>query len=151
MKILIDTREQTPYSFKKYECETEVATLPTGDYSLPGFEDKISIERKTINDLVGCLKGKERDRFERELAKARHYELFTVLCEFNLSDIAGGKYQSDMKPHSALQSILAFQVRYNIPFMFCGSRDSGEYVCYWLLQKYIREIKERYSLSLKAA
>ena len=41
-----------------------------------------------------------------ELVRARRYEIFTVLCEFNLSDLESWKYQSNMKPHSALQSIL---------------------------------------------
>lgn len=151
MKILIDSREQRPFNFSRYDIETEVRTLSIGDYSLPGFEDKISIERKTINDLIGCLKGKGRNRFERKLAKARHYELFTVLCEFNLSDLTNGNYKSQMKPHSTLQSVLAFQVRYGVPFTFCGSRSAAEYTCYWLLQKYLREIGERYKQVVKAA
>lgn len=133
-----------PYRFNKYNAKTETVALPVGDYTLPGFQDKISVERKTINDIIGCLKGNGRSRFERELARARHYEFFTILCEFSLSDLTNGKYQSQMKPHSALQSLLTFQVRYGVSFMFCGSRNSAEYTCYWLLQKFLREIGERY-------
>ncbi len=147
--IWVDNREQTPYRFMKYDAKTEKIALPTGDYSLPGFQDKIAIERKTINDLIACLKGNGRNRFERELARARRYEMFTVLCEFNLSDLVSGKYQSNMKPHSALQSILAFQVRYGTPFMFCETRSMAEYTCYWLLQKYLYEIEKRYKLATK--
>jgi ERCC4-type nuclease len=73
MRILIDTREQEPYTFTGYEAATETATLPRGDYSLPGFQDRAAIERKSLNDLIGCLMGKDRERFERELARGRHY------------------------------------------------------------------------------
>ena len=52
MKILIDTREQRPY---KFDIDTVTGTLTTGDYSICGLENYISIERKTIDDLIGCL------------------------------------------------------------------------------------------------
>lgn len=52
MRILIDTREQQPFSFTRYEVATEPATLPVGDYSLPGFEDWAAIERKSLEDLI---------------------------------------------------------------------------------------------------
>lgn len=49
--IIQDTREQCGYDFAKYpEVVCETGTLDTGDYSLPGFTDKIAIERKTIDD-----------------------------------------------------------------------------------------------------
>jgi ERCC4-type nuclease len=89
MKILIDTREQMPFIFNGYEVDSESATLPVGDYSLPGFEDRVSIERKSLNDLLGCLMNSNRDRFERELAKGRHYDLFCVVIEAALSMYLG--------------------------------------------------------------
>lgn len=144
--ILIDSREQAPYSFKKYEAMTEVMALPIGDYSLPGFQDKVAIERKTINDLVGCLKNKERGRFERELAKAKYYELFAVVCESAWRDLVKGNYRSEMKPQSVCQSVLTFQVRYGTPFIWAESRSGAEYITYSLLQKYTREITERFKL-----
>jgi ERCC4-type nuclease len=81
MKIIVDSREQLPFGFSRYDVETEVKGLPVGDYSIPGFEDKAAVERKSIEDLVGCLKNRGRDRFERVLAKTRPYELFSVVCE----------------------------------------------------------------------
>lgn len=38
MRILIDTREQEGFTFAGYEVDPESATLPVGDYSLPGFQ-----------------------------------------------------------------------------------------------------------------
>lgn len=149
MKILIDTREQAPFSFCGYDAHPELATLSTGDYSLPGFEDRAGIERKSLEDLVSCLMGSNRDRFERELARGQSYELFAVVVEAALSDVSRGKYKSDMKPHAALQSLIAFQVRYRVPFIWCGSRAAAEYYTFWTLAKYLREISERYRQAMK--
>lgn len=149
MRILIDTRERLPFTFKGYGVHPEPATLPTGDYSLPGFEDRIAIERKSLNDLVGCLMGEGRDRFEKELARARHYDLFAVVVEATLADVSQGRYRSEMKAHSALQSIITFQVRYRVPFVWAGNRAGAEYVTYSLLSKYLREIEERHKQATK--
>jgi len=148
--ILVDSREQRPFSFAKYKATTEVVTLPCGDYSLPGFQDRVGIERKELNDLVGCLMGEGRERFERELARGRAYDLFAVVVEATLADVAHGRYRSEMKAHSALQSILAFQVRYRVPFVWAGNRDGAEYCTFWLLSKYLREISERHKEATKA-
>jgi ERCC4-type nuclease len=149
MILLADTREQAPYSFAKYEAEVARAALPAGDYSLPGFEDKAAIERKELGDLIACLMGANRGRFERELARLRPYECRAVVVEASMQDVAQGRYRSDMKPHAALQSIIAFMVRFGVPFLWAGSREGGEYVTFWLLAKYLREIEERHKAAAK--
>jgi DNA excision repair protein ERCC-4 len=150
MKILIDTREQMPFSFKGYAVDLEPATLLVGDYSLPGFQDRVSIERKSLDDLVDCLMGKDRDRFERELARGRHYDLFMVVVEASLADVSQGRYRSEMRAQAALQSIITFQVRYGVSFVWAGNRAGAEYITHGLLSKYLREIGERYKLAAKA-
>ena len=84
MIIKIDSREQLPYRF---DCPSEVGTVPTGDYSICGLENHVSIERKTIDDLVGCL-SKGRDRFERELQRGKGLDYFALVCECSLQNIA---------------------------------------------------------------
>jgi ERCC4-type nuclease len=146
MIILVDTREQAPFLFRgrHYDhVETMPAALPTGDYSLPGFEDRIAVERKSLDDLIGCLMNDNRDRFERELFRAAPYELFTVVVEASVEDVRLGRFTSKMKPHSVFQSLAAFQVRYRVPFMFCGSRTGAEYWTYSLFDKYLKDIKDR--------
>lgn len=150
MKIVTDTREQAPFSFSHFQgVETERATLPAGDYSLPGFEDRVAIERKELNDLIGCLMT-GRDRFERELSKLRFFDLSAVVVEASLDNVKNGQYRSEMKPHAALQSIIAFQVRYRVPFVWAGSRAGAEYVTFSLLEKYLAEIEKRYQKATKA-
>lgn len=150
MRILIDSREQLPFTFSKYGVTSEVVALPTGDYSLPGFQDRAAIERKALDDLIGCLMGENRERFERELYRGRHYDLCAVVVEASLADVSQPRYRRDMKPQAALQSIITFQVRYRVPFVWAGNREGAEYVTYSLLSKYLREIGERFKQATKA-
>jgi len=142
-RIVVDTREQRAYDFKRFPLvEVIRGTLPTGDYSLAGYERHAAIERKSLDDLIGCLTV-GRDRFERELDRAWSFECFAVVVEASMEDVSRHRYTSRMDPHAALQSILAFQVRYGCPFMFAGSRQAGEYVTFWTLQKFAREVEAR--------
>ncbi len=144
LRIVQDSREQAPYSFANFpDVICEVGALDTGDYSLVGFEDRISLERKRLDDLVACLSS-NRERFERELARARNFEMFAVVCEFPLQDIILGRYRSQMKSTAVIQSICAFSVRYHCGFLFCGSRAGGELMTYSLLSKFAYEIRKRF-------
>ena len=143
LTIVVDTREQAPYGFERFPCvEIIRAGLATGDYSLTGHEHRAAIERKSLVDLVGCLTV-GRARFERELDRGRALDLFAVVVEASMEDVARGRYTSRMDPHAALQSVLAFQVRYAVPFVWAGSRAGAEYVTYWTLQKFLREHEAR--------
>jgi ERCC4-type nuclease len=76
MLILTDTREQRPFTSSCFpDVEVVRGALPVGDYSLLGFEDRMSIERKELGDFIACLAA-GRDRFERELARGRNYDLY---------------------------------------------------------------------------
>ena len=151
MIIIADSREQLPYEFTGYPgVEVTRAGLPAGDYSIPGAEHIAAIERKTLDDLIACLMGSNRERFARELARLRPYVMKAVIVEATWEDIARGRYTSKMHPQAALQSILAMQVRYGIPFLFCGSREGGQYVCHGLLSKYAYEVSKQYAAMSEA-
>lgn len=142
MKIKIDSREKLPY---KFEAASEIGTVPIGDYSIFDFEDHIAIERKELNDLIGCLTN-GRERFEKELHKGRALDYFALVIEASLSDLINGRYRSDMNPKSAIQSLLAFSVRYRLPIWFCESREYAQRITESLLCKYAREIEKKFKL-----
>lgn len=150
MKIIRDTREQAPFTFGGYDCEVQAGTLTTGDYSLAGLADRCAVERKSLDDLLGCLTGEGRERFQRELARAAGLECFAVVVEASMPDMAEGRYRSRMKPHAAMQSVLAFQVRYKCPFIWAGNRPRAEYATYHYLRHYLREASARYASIVKA-
>lgn len=152
MKLIIDTREQTPFTFagKRYEgVEIEIGNLLTGDYSIAGLEDRVAIERKSLPDLVACL-GRERERFERELQRAAGLDCFCVVIEAGFTELARGQYQGRLNAHSACQSIAAFTARLGIPFHFAGSRAAAEYFTYSLLRQYLTGAEKRYKAILAA-
>lgn len=142
MKIVIDSREQLPYRFQT-PCET--GTLQVGDYSLAGGEHLISIERKELGDLINCL-SHDRERFERELYRARALDYFALMIEASLSDLINGRYRSKMAPKSAVQSLLAFSIRYRLPIFFAENRSHGQWVTESLLLKYARESQKKVKL-----
>lgn len=147
MQIIIDTREQRPYEFKTPAIR---GSLLTGDYSLSGLEHLISIERKTCDDLIGCL-CTGRQRFERELHRGKALDYFCVIVESTLTDIVNGNYRSQMTPRSAIQSLLAFSVRYRLPVFFVENRNYGARVTESLLLKYSKEMEKRAEAIQRAA
>lgn len=151
MRIIQDTREQAPFSFQheRYAVEVMAGTLTIGDYSLAGLEDKVAVERKELSDLVACL-GRERERFERELQRGAALDAFTVVVEASWADLAGGKYRSQLNPHAACQSVLAFTARYRTPFIFAGNHAAAEYVCWGFLRQYLEGARKRWKAIAKA-
>ena len=151
MKIIIDTREQEPFTFRheKMNATTELGTLAVGDYSLAGLEDKVAVERKSLSDLVMCL-GRERERFERELARGAALDAFAVVCEGSWLELARGEYRSRLNPHAACQSVLAFAGRYRVPFLFAGSRSAAVYMAWGFLRQYLEGARKRWKAIAEA-
>lgn len=151
MKIIIDTREQEPFTFRheKMNATTALGTLAVGDYSLAGLEDKVAVERKSLSDLVMCL-GRERERFERELARGAALDAFAVVCEGSWLELAQGEYRSRLNPHAACQSVLAFTGRYRVPFLFAGSRSAAEYMAWGFLRQYLEGARKRWKAIAEA-
>ena len=138
LRIVVDSREQVPFRFEGYPCTVEVGTLASGDYSLHGFTDRIGVERKALGDLAGCL-GTDRERFQRELARLRGYDAAAVVVEAPAIALRQGRYPGRMDAGAAWQSILAFSVRFRVPFWFCADRADAEAVTFDLLRHFARD------------
>ncbi len=133
MKIIVDTREQMPWSFPP-EVEVVRRALPAGDYAVAGFEDAAVVERKSLPDLIQSLTW-GRPRFERELERLRPVPHRFIIIEGSLTDIVLGNYRSKANPASLLGSICALMVDFGIPFLFAGSRVAAAALCLKLLSK----------------
>lgn len=105
---LIDTREQLP--LRDLDLRTEVATLATGDYSVRGLEHLVCVERKSLDDLVACV-GKQRDRFERCIARMRAYETRVIVVEASLAAIELKQYRALVEPAAVIGSIYSWVAR----------------------------------------
>jgi ERCC4-type nuclease len=67
LNIIIDTREQRPWSFNPAFVNTTIGTLRQADYALAG-DDRFGIERKSLDDLLGTI-STGWERFQRELQR----------------------------------------------------------------------------------
>jgi DNA excision repair protein ERCC-4 len=114
-KIVIDTREQEPLQFT--HLRSERGSLVTGDYAIKGAEKVATIERKSIADLVMCC-GPERERFERELMRMKAYSFRRLVIIGNRAEIELQRYRSRMAPKAILNSLSAFEVRYDLPICY---------------------------------
>jgi DNA excision repair protein ERCC-4 len=127
---VIDTREQNPLSleYKKGEkLATVNGTLYTGDYSLRGLEDYVAIERKSLDDMMGCI-GKGRERFERELLRLRGYEVKAIVVEATWEQIEKGEYRSRVNPSAAIGTLMGW-IAQGFPIVMTGDhKRAGAFV-----------------------
>ncbi len=146
--IVVDTREQTPWTFEgavlrelaamKSAAAVKVATvrgtLDTGDYALLGREDAARIERKSLEDFITCC-GRERARFWRELERLAAYPTKAVIVEASISSAELATYRSRISPVSVLASANAILVDFGIPVVWAGTRHTAEWICAWTLRR----------------
>jgi len=122
--IIIDTREQEPYSFDPRLSATVRRALKAGDYSLGGLEDQVAVERKTLNDFVSTVIH-SRTRFREELRKLRGYRAACVVVEASLLDVLQKRYRGEAHPSAVLGNALSIILDFRLPVFFCGNRQAG--------------------------
>ena len=122
LTAIIDTREQKPLNLLPFKVVRK--SLPTGDYTLAGLEEHISIERKEFSDLIGCMTS-SRERFEKELMRMRSYPFRCIVVEGSYSDIIAGNYRSKLNPISAAHSISSWVSKHQVPIMFVGDANAA--------------------------
>ncbi len=117
--IMIDQREKLPW---KFDSPTESALLQTADYSIRGLEHRIAIERKSLDDLLGCV-GRNRERFTRELERLQGIQCRCVVVESSLEDIRAGSWRPQITPAQTVGSIASWMAKFNVCFFLAGNRD----------------------------
>ena len=114
---LIDTREKIPLELAP--LRTEPATLTTGDYSLAGMERIISVERKSLSDLLSCVGG-DRKRFDREVMRLLAYPVRLLVVEATWGQVDEGHWTTRVSPAAVRGSILGWMAA-GLPVMLAGS------------------------------
>ncbi len=120
--MIIDTREQLPYSFSDRVVAVRLP-LAAGDYSVEGVEHLLAVERKTLDDFVSSVI-RDRPRFRREIEKLRDYRLACVVVEADLGDVFGHCYHSGAHPNSVVGAAISIIVDYGVPVFFCSDRQA---------------------------
>lgn len=125
MKIITDSREQLSLDFSKFRDVESVRTkLDAGDYSIVGYENLISFERKSVQDLVGTLVGGHQ-RFLRELERMKNYKEKYILIEHSPAILYSYcvKHGWENKFNTIIQSLLAYACHYQCRVRFCKDRE----------------------------
>lgn len=112
---------------------TKVTKLQTGDYSVLGLENVVSVERKSLDDLIGSFLTSNRDRFNSEIDRLVNFQAKALVCEGSWNDITEARYRSRMHPNAAFGSIMSLIER-GVPVVMAGSRSNAERVTYSVLR-----------------
>jgi DNA excision repair protein ERCC-4 len=153
--ILIDTREQLPYTFAGIRADAKQRRLPvlvqslrgtiaSGDYSIVGLSDAVAVERKSKEDLFGTLGG-GRERFERELQRLNSLEFAAVVVECEWSDVFGNPpKRSGLTPKTVFRSVNAWEQRYTrVHWCFCPGREFAEAKTFRILERFYNTHMQR--------
>lgn len=136
--ILVDTREQRPFSFARFPnwiAGERTATLPVGDYSIEGMEDILALERKSLEDLVGTLMH-SRERFFTMCEKMTEYRYRAIVIEGTYEDVKS-PYPSNFctaHPNGVAGSIDAVEAKFGIPVIYTSRHKdlAEEKVASWM-------------------
>lgn len=145
--VIVDTREQAPYRFmglksdaKDKNCPliipTVRATLKTGDYSIEGLEDHVTVERKEFGDFYHCCGG-DRERFQKQLERLNEIPVAAIVVEAGLNSVITGHPQSRLNPKTVYRSIISWQQRLpNVHWWFLWSRHLAEITTFRILERF---------------
>lgn len=134
--IVRDSREQDGYDFAGL---ASVRTgIPTGDYSIVGYEHRVAVERKNKADAWGCVAG-ERPRFERCLERLAALERAAIVIECDLREFAvRPSYIQRVTPATAVGSYVSWSCKYRIPVFWCDTKAYAERITLRFLVAFLK-------------
>lgn len=149
--VLVDTREQTPLDLAP--LRTTAATLSTGHYSLAGLEHFVAIERKSLNDLLGCV-GRERERFDREVHRLAAYPVRVLLIESTWGEIELGQWRGSLTSEQVQGALLGW-IASGLQVELVGTHErTGRFasrLLYTIASRKYRELRTLFNGSRSAA
>ena len=133
MRIVIDTREQQPWAFRRDMADTCRGTLKAGDYALDG-DDGFAVERKSLDDFVGTVSSGW-DRFKRELVRMSEaqFPARVVIVEADWMDVIDRHYNHpEVSPHFVLLRLAELTLD-GVLVLWCSNRTAAAGLCWKLL------------------
>lgn len=128
--ILVDTREQNPFSFGRFAgwfSGIEKRPLKIGDYGIAGLEDTCAVERKDLSDL-GRSFHVERPVFINRLRRMSEFSDRLLVITAPLSQVKSRYEHSPANPNQITQSLIASLAGLRVPFLCVDTHELGEEV-----------------------
>jgi ERCC4-type nuclease len=126
--LVVDTREQNPLDFSRFEgwfAGIERKALKLGDYSIAGMEDICVVERKDLSDLIHACTT-DRRVFINRLRRMAQYRHRLLLVTSTLSQIKTSYAHSAGKPNQITQTLIAVLAGLQVPFLCSETHELGE-------------------------
>jgi len=126
--VLVDTREQNPFNFSRFDgwfTGVEKKALKLGDYSIAGLEELCIVERKDLSDLVHSCTA-ERPAFISRLRRMSTYPQRLLVITAPLSTVKSLYPFSNANPNRIMQSLVAMLAGWNVPFVCTETHELGE-------------------------
>ena len=144
--ILVDSREKNGFKFNKSKkcLGSRVECLSTGDYSLEGLTDYVTVERKaSINELVACL-GVQRKRFMAEIERMKDIKYkFLVVEGYWSSALKPTKY-SKLSVNYVMACLFSIMLKHGVHVIFAGTHENARKLTKWALSRaYHYYLKEK--------
>jgi ERCC4-type nuclease len=126
--VVVDTREQNPFSFARFEgwfSGVEKRPLKIGDYSVAGLEESCVVERKDLSDLVRSFHV-ERPVFIDRLRRMSAFPDRLLVITAALSQVKSRYEHSPANPNQITQSLIATLAGLRVPFLCVETHELGE-------------------------
>ncbi len=126
--ILVDSREQNPFSFSRFRgwfAGVETQPLKLGDYSVKGMESLCAVERKDLPDLVHSFTA-QRSVFVDRLRRMSRYPQRLLVITAALSQVKSPYPHSGASPNKITQSLVAALAGLGVPFLCVETHELGE-------------------------
>src|SRR5260370_10528520 len=133
--LLVDTREQNPLDFSRFDgwfAGIERKALQLGDYSIAGLEEICVVERKDLSDLVhSCTT--DRCVFINRVRRMAKYPHRLLLVTSTLSQVKSPHSHAGVSPNRITQSLIAILAGFTGPFFCSGTHEPGGELCWFHL------------------
>jgi len=126
--VVVDTREQNPFSFARFQgwfSGVEKKPLEVGDYTVAGLENVCAVERKDLNDLVRSF-SVDRPVFVARLRRMSEFPDRLLVVTAPLSQVKSRYEHSPANPNQITQSLIATLAGLRVPFLCVETHELGE-------------------------
>lgn len=143
MTFTVDSREPEPWPWAPFLPEGARlvrGTLETGDLCLAALPDGVTVDRKTVADFLAAI-GRERERVDREVRRARHLGSFCFVVEGSLADVLQANRTRGQLSEAAILGSVAAWTRRGAPVLFAGSVAAAADLAFRLVGGQVKEVQ----------
>ena len=153
LRIVIDTREQTPWAWDLSDATTEIHALTAGDYALradcepqkgkKSMAVRFAIERKSLEDFLGTI-AQGWDRFQRELIRMESFPARVIIVEGDFASCCfkylDGEVEAPQHNHPRLTPLfiarrIAELTMMNVSVLFAGDASLASGLAYRIFRR----------------